>query len=383
MKKNRWRNLFYFFRAGDKNKRKKQLENNTTKSFLNVLRECPEQLTEAFCEALGIEISKDFSDYEDFSYKNQIKPNHIEADIKYLVGISNDREEPKKVESDKAEGRVDGVIEVSGKDENLILALEVKTLDDSLSGRQLGKYKNALGVSEERLRFCQWQEIYDFFSKELEQNYLGEKERFLVSEFKEYLELMDMVPFQGFSEKACDFLENYDDRAQEEVWRGKKKLLNEVKDKIIEKDWYDSGSWEIQLKEHHRHKRRGFLKFWKSNWGSKNGVHYQLQFRQSLASEGKMWICLHVEKEVPRLEAGKFAEKLAKKIEQEKIKEELMKKGYNINEKTGAGTGFLHREIFIDFSEGNRTVNKIIDVIDELVESTGLTESVDELIKEE
>jgi len=192
----KWDNLFWFQRGDDNGKA--QLENNTTKSFLKILKEVNESVAERFVNAITCgeqEIEKmDFETQVSLDFVNKLNIPLT------LVGLSYWGNQPDKgtgTESDS--GLVDGLVIIqNSKGEKHGVVLEVKTGTDSLKSPQMAKYREKLNPVEES--YFSWPDTYKILEEKYK-NTENEKDAFLLKEFLEYLELMDMVPFKGFDQE--------------------------------------------------------------------------------------------------------------------------------------------------------------------------------------
>ena len=92
MLSSRYHNCFYYFR-GPSSKRKaaeldKQLEDNTTKALINVLKHSDPKLTTSFLESV---VGQTIVPGKEFEYFLQRKPDSP-AEAKLLLGLSNSAE---------------------------------------------------------------------------------------------------------------------------------------------------------------------------------------------------------------------------------------------------------------------------------------------------
>lgn len=189
----KWENLFWFQRSDDDGK--EQLENNTTKSFLKVLDEIHDSVTEEFIE----QITAQEAEINEVSFETQVSLDFVnKLDIPiHLVGLSYWGKQPSKdTDVDSESGLVDGLLVVEGEDgQKYGVVLEVKTGTDTLNSGQMMKYRNKLNPEKES--YSSWPDTYKILEEKLN-HVQNEKDNFLLEEFMEYMELMDMVPFKGF-----------------------------------------------------------------------------------------------------------------------------------------------------------------------------------------
>jgi len=193
--KPKWDNIFWHQRAGDDDK--KQLENNTTKGFLKVLQESDDRLTRRFLSnCLGVSVGEATFEYDVQTDVGDIST--VEPEIN-LVGLSYDgRNVATEASPIPGGGRVDGIITAQTDPGPTKFVIEVKTGRDSLTNNQMGRYRESLNISDDD--FChgvRWFEVFELLESQRHQTQM-EKDRFLLQEYTDYLELMNMVPFRGF-----------------------------------------------------------------------------------------------------------------------------------------------------------------------------------------
>lgn len=193
--KPKWDNLFWFKRAGDDDKN--QLENNTTKGFLKVLQESDDRLTKGFLSnCLDVSIGEATFEYD--VQTEVVDISTAEPEI-HLVGLSYDGQNvAKKASPNPDGGKVDGIITAQTDPGLTKYVIEVKTGRDSLTHKQMGKYRGSLNISDNDLcHGVRWFKIFELFESQRHQTQM-EKDRFLLQEYTDYLEIMNMVPFRGF-----------------------------------------------------------------------------------------------------------------------------------------------------------------------------------------
>lgn len=191
----KWNNLFWYERGGDAGK--PQLENNTTKGLLKALQESGPSVTEDFLAAFLDEPPELDRTPQ---YDTQVGLGEIpRADRRlHLVGLSYEgNNAAREAPSRDGDGRVDGLVTFGRGAATETVVIEVKTGRDRLRERQMGTYRGTLGIDRENCYGLSWPAVWEIFDS------IGEAtdsdlERLLLTEFAEYLELMDMVPFKGF-----------------------------------------------------------------------------------------------------------------------------------------------------------------------------------------
>ena len=193
--KPKWDNIFWYQRAGDDDK--KQLENNTTKGFLKVLQESDDRLTSGFLSnCLGVSVGEVKFEYDVQTDVDDIST--VEPEV-HLVGLSYDGQNVAREAAPRSGGGiVDGIITAQTNSDTTKFVIEVKTGRDQLTGEQMGKYRKSLNITNDDLcHGVRWFDVFELLENQCYQNQ-KKKDRFLIEEYTNYLELMNMVPFRGF-----------------------------------------------------------------------------------------------------------------------------------------------------------------------------------------
>lgn len=192
----KWNNLFWYERGSDADK--PQLENNTTKGLLKALQESNPSVTEEFLGTF-LDEPPDLNSTP-VEYDIQVKLSEIpQADRElHLVGLSyQGRNLARDARPHNGDGRVDGLITFDRGRTTETVVIEVKTGRDRLQEHQMGTYRGALGIDPENCYGLSWLTVWELFDGVGGTADRG-LERLLLTEFAEYLELMNMVPFKGF-----------------------------------------------------------------------------------------------------------------------------------------------------------------------------------------
>ena len=204
----RFHNCFYYFR-GPSSKRKeaeldKQLEDNTTKALINVLKHSDPKLTTSFLESV---VGQTIVPGKEFEYFLQGRP-YPPAEAKVLLGLSN-RAKIDETSWASASGgsRVDGSIHLPGI---LTVLIETKVVD-ALDGSQLQRHALDCGMlggdrwnipSEWRIR--SWAQVHKWAKQELCTTE-RQPDKFLLSQLVEYLELAGLAPTWTLRTEHFDF----------------------------------------------------------------------------------------------------------------------------------------------------------------------------------
>jgi len=210
-KYNPYRNIFYYYR-GPSNKKDEyvdaQIENNATKALINTLENSEKGLLQYFLSSVDI----DTGEINNVSYDLQISgKGHSIPD----AGIQIDQNTiliESKIGSKFIESQALEHLKSLSKG----YLLYITPLDeDRDSINRMGK-KN--------LRFITWKSLYSVFN-DYGKKASGEKTKFVLKEFVEYLEAIGMAPFNGWNNKDFEaFLNVEEDPKKELRLRVKEKL---------------------------------------------------------------------------------------------------------------------------------------------------------------
>lgn len=198
-------NLFTFFRGpssrnGDNHKAGKQLEDNATKSLLNVLDKTNrEEVARPVVERISKSIDADISGISpsDWEFRTQVSPSDVAKSGRdvYLYGLSEDGGDPINWEENELELNQDLDIETSERlldveirlGDRITIVGEHKFRGNTLEQKQLRRYATLLDIPEENYGVVQWREIYEELA---EPAHRGSDvfTRKLTSEYREFLE---------------------------------------------------------------------------------------------------------------------------------------------------------------------------------------------------
>lgn len=214
MSRSPYANVFFYFRGpsplGTDTATVPQLENNTTKALVNLFEHAERAVVVSWLARLGIDVAVD-APVETFV---QGGPARVDAPIRRLVVITAG-EGPNDANWDvppAQKGRVDAAVYVPG----VALVVVESKVGVGLDGGQLDKHAADWGVARpqdlsardlpDSWVFTTWGELHQWALSLANGGSVGEVSRFLLSQFAEYLELIDLTPFAGFREDDFAFL---------------------------------------------------------------------------------------------------------------------------------------------------------------------------------
>ncbi len=220
-KYNPYKNIFYDYR-GRSNKRKdgegdRQIEDNTTKALINTIENSKRGLLEHFLKHLRIKPRN----FHNVSYDLQIAEEKSRPDALIQVGSL-------KI---FIESKIDCPLE-----ENQI----IKHLESISNGHlicitpRLGDLHKIERIGDGRIKFITWKDVYLCFQGYLK-TAIDDKANFVINEFVNYLEAINMAPFYGWHKSHFEAFLNIEDDPK-----------NELRTKVKE----DLGQYLTELKEH-------------------------------------------------------------------------------------------------------------------------------------
>lgn len=222
MKKfNPYRNIFYYFRGAHGSNRiaEKQIEDNTTKALINTLEYSNVELLYHLLKYLNIP----FVTNQIPNYDMQVSELYSRPDAQIRIG-KTDYYIESKVQARLEEKQINNHLASTG--ESLLIIITPRYSDLSVVNK----------ISDSRLRFITWEEIYLIFNKYLMDRKKVE-DNFIIIQFLKYMENIGMAPFNGFTKEDFDSFLYIDDDP-------KKEIRSIVKQKLIK--YLDAIQMEIQ-----------------------------------------------------------------------------------------------------------------------------------------
>jgi hypothetical protein len=203
-------NVFYYYRGPSQESDKlndPQLENNTTKALINMLKHCSPAIAVRFLNWLGIAASKRIGFELQKATIGRQRIHHVPQRL--LLGLVAVPEKPGDSICDRLDGPVTGGSQpdawIFGDD--FVVLIESKVGDDLLDVNQMrGHFRKLQQTSKNRPKCLvrTWAEVHHFF--ESISSDLTEKDTWLVQQFTQYLEWKGMTAFSGFEEWMFEFL---------------------------------------------------------------------------------------------------------------------------------------------------------------------------------
>ena len=227
-KYNPFRNVFYYYRGPASKKEgqfDKQTEDNTTKALINTLENGEKGLLMRFFKKARIDIKG----YDKVAYDLQVEEESSRPDA--LIQI------------DKCNIFIESKIDSPLKEDQIYRHLESISKDYLICITPRDEDRNIIQqIKKSNLRFVSWKEVYLCFKEQLEKT-KDEKTKFIIQQFLEYIEAINMAPFNGWNKKDFEaFLNIEDDPKRELRLRVKEKLkqyLIELKELLNEEKLFE------------------------------------------------------------------------------------------------------------------------------------------------
>jgi hypothetical protein len=195
-------NLFSFFRGPtgrDTNELGRQLEDNATKSLLNVLdlanrEKLSKRVVRTIGEAVGVDdesIRAVPTSKWEFTIQSNPQDIALEDRDIYLYGLSKEGKDPissefhleEDLKREASQDRLDSVIQIGSE---ITLIGEHKFLDADLNEYQLRKYATLFEIPEEHFGTLRWKSVYDAMAKPAGGFADGFSER-ITNQYREFL----------------------------------------------------------------------------------------------------------------------------------------------------------------------------------------------------
>lgn len=228
-----------------------QIENDVTKSFLNLLELGSDKILEILLKMIDEDLSKNKSDQVDYKFQVN-KHGSYERKLNYIISLRSKRfdTEITSFDIERSYERPDGLL----LSDDFSILFEVKT-KSPLDKKQIKDYNTKFYNSKASVTTLFWEDIYSELEK-VELKGLNSKERFLLTQFLQYLELINLAGFQGIpfgynenedlvqdydTEFAKNILQNFHlniakDLEQEEIFLGSRKMAGKAWGWMISKE---------------------------------------------------------------------------------------------------------------------------------------------------
>lgn len=216
----RHHNVFYYFRGPSKaaasaqaqeESQHRQVEDNTTKALINLLEHAEPALTDSFVKRFVPQASREGLDERAYFLQGGPK---APAGQTWLLGLSVLGELDPKAVTTPANGgsRVDAAILLPGGSLTLVETKVVEYLDPHQLARHAQEWQmpeppldQAAWVDDGPWRLARWAEVYEWASA-ADADIEEPVSRFLLDQFRDYLQLVGLAPFAGFRDEHFGWL---------------------------------------------------------------------------------------------------------------------------------------------------------------------------------
>jgi hypothetical protein len=237
-------NIFYYYRGAQQSdrERERQLEDNTTKALINTLKHCDPKVTFEFLGWLGIKATKPVT-LE--LQKATISKGEIgNKSQRLLLGIVPTKEikDPCAELGRTAAGEKDSFPDAWIYGDNFVVLVESKVEGKegaSLELDQMERHYQKLLVDTEQQPDCRihtWAEVHRFFknlSDELVDE-LTEKDKWIIGQLAQYLELIGMAEFTGLEQGMFDYFATPIDERNEDDRQWVRGTMRSFAERILE-----------------------------------------------------------------------------------------------------------------------------------------------------
>ena len=235
IKQSPYRNIFVYFRGAAVNQTQvdRQLEDNITKSLINLFEHSDKNLLKDFLNNIGITISPDNVIFDLQVANPESRPDALIRTNEYDIYVESKYEAP--LDDVQLQKHIKHIEKTNG----YLLYISKQKYKEEI----MQKY------CRDKVIFFNWSGIADFIIKERDRNAYPKKTitNFLTKQFIDFMEELNMITFNGWKNRDFEsFLvtENENLRvAEDERKRVKEKLkqfLTESKEKLVQKcDFYN------------------------------------------------------------------------------------------------------------------------------------------------
>ncbi len=203
-------NIFYYYRGARQadSEFERQLEDNTTKALINTLEHCSQTVSQRFLKWLGIDANgkTNFELQRKTIGETKIK-GKSERLLLGLIPMQIERQPTSENISAREDSRPDAWI----YGDNFVVLIESKVVGN-LDSNQMLYHIQKLQVDpnhQVRSEVRKWADVHRFFVGILPE--LSDSNKWLVTQFIQYLEWISMAEFTGFKPEVFDYLIAHDD----------------------------------------------------------------------------------------------------------------------------------------------------------------------------
>ncbi|MDI6760043.1 MAG: hypothetical protein QMD05_04390 [Candidatus Brocadiaceae bacterium] len=212
-KYNPYRNVFYYYRGPSskiEGQYDKQIEDNTTKALINTLENSEKRLLMSLLKEIEIDIKH----LDRVAYDLQVGKELSRPDAQILIDNKYDIRIESKIDSPLKEDQICQHLKSISSRDGYLICITPREGDKNVVQQ----------INKANMRFITWKEVYMCFKEQLEKA-RDEKTQFIIQAFLEYLEAINMAPFNGWDKKDFEaFLNIEDDPRKELRLRVKEKL---------------------------------------------------------------------------------------------------------------------------------------------------------------
>lgn len=255
----RYHNIFYYYRGAvldDGRHRERQLENNTTKALINTLDHCDDRLAQSFLSWLGIPTQETAKFALQRKTIGEPKLRRVVPERRLLLGLTPDPSRDRAASSPEASAQGDSLPDAWIYGDSFVVLIESKTAG-ALDESQMVRHAETLRGEpnhEVRRKEKTWEEVHGFFSNMKQASNLSDRDEWLIGQFTEYLEWINMTGFTGFDREAFEhFVTQEDEDARAWVRDTMAAFADRIAGKLKSIDpFYESADvGRLELKQDH------------------------------------------------------------------------------------------------------------------------------------